>query len=100
MVADLLKSVQQELERTQTKGTSQQEMANIDTLILLDRNVDLVTPLSTQLTYEGLIDEIYGIEYCMYPHPLSLSTIHTHTLLSLSLQACLDFHVKCSQRKC
>lgn len=32
-----------------------------DTLLLLDRNVDLLTPLATQLTYEGLIDEIYGI---------------------------------------
>ncbi|KAM6193366.1 vacuolar protein sorting-associated protein 33A isoform 2-T2 [Sarcoramphus papa] len=33
-----------------------------DTLLLLDRNVDLLTPLATQLTYEGLIDEIYGIQ--------------------------------------
>ena len=32
----------------------------INTLILLDRNVDLVSPLLTQLTYEGLIDEILG----------------------------------------
>ncbi|XP_053557731.1 vacuolar protein sorting-associated protein 33A [Bombina bombina] len=32
-----------------------------DTLLLLDRNVDLLTPLATQLTYEGLIDEVYGI---------------------------------------
>jgi len=33
----------------------------VDTLILLDRAVDLVTPLCTQLTYEGLIDEVLGI---------------------------------------
>nr|XP_056715732.1 vacuolar protein sorting-associated protein 33A [Euleptes europaea] len=33
-----------------------------DTLLLLDRNIDLMTPLATQLTYEGLIDEIYGIQ--------------------------------------
>lgn len=33
-----------------------------DNLLLLDRNVDLLTPLATQLTYEGLIDEIYGIQ--------------------------------------
>ncbi|MEE6504019.1 hypothetical protein FKM82_005048 [Ascaphus truei] len=33
-----------------------------DTLLLLDRNVDLLTPLATQLTYEGLIDEVYGIQ--------------------------------------
>ena len=35
--------------------------SQIDQLILLDRSVDLLTPLATQLTYEGLIDEIFGI---------------------------------------
>ena len=35
----------------------------IDAVVLLDRSVDLITPLSTQLTYEGLIDEVYGIKY-------------------------------------
>ncbi len=35
----------------------------IDAVVLLDRNIDLMTPLSTQLTYEGLIDEIYGINH-------------------------------------
>ncbi|CAM9687137.1 unnamed protein product, partial [Ectocarpus sp. 13 AM-2016] len=34
----------------------------IDTLILLDRGVDLVTALATPLTYEGLIDNLIGIE--------------------------------------
>lgn len=33
----------------------------IDTLVLIDRNVDLVTPMCTPLTYEGLLDEIMGI---------------------------------------
>ncbi|KAF0692387.1 Aste57867_16533 [Aphanomyces stellatus] len=33
----------------------------IDTLILLDRTVDLVSPLVTPFTYEGLLDEILGI---------------------------------------
>lgn len=33
-----------------------------DTLLLLDRNVDFISPLATQLTYEGLLDEIYGIQ--------------------------------------
>lgn len=32
----------------------------VDALVLLDREVDLVTPLVTPLTYEGLIDEIMG----------------------------------------
>lgn len=34
----------------------------IDNLVLIDRNVDLLTPLLTQLTYEGLIDERMIIE--------------------------------------
>ncbi|OQR90268.1 vacuolar protein sorting-associated protein 33A [Achlya hypogyna] len=34
----------------------------IDTLIVLDRTVDLVTPLCTPFTYEGLLDEIIGIQ--------------------------------------
>lgn len=33
----------------------------VDCLIVLDRSVDLVTPLCTQLTYEGLCDEILRI---------------------------------------
>ena len=28
-----------------------------DTLMIIDRTVDLITPVVTQLTYEGLIDE-------------------------------------------
>ena len=44
--------------------TSTRELApQIDAVVLLDRTVDLMTPLSTQLTYEGLIDEIYGITH-------------------------------------
>ena len=34
----------------------------IDTLVVIDRDVDLISPLVTPLTYEGLIDEIIGIE--------------------------------------
>ena len=36
----------------------------IDSLIVLDRQVDMVSPLCTQLTYEGLIDEVIGIKNC------------------------------------
>ncbi|KAF8559936.1 Sec1-like protein [Imleria badia] len=32
-----------------------------DSLIILDRHVDMITPLLTQLTYQGLIDELIGI---------------------------------------
>ena len=36
----------------------------IDSLIILDRKVDMVSPLLTQLTYEGLVDELIGIKNC------------------------------------
>ena len=35
----------------------------IESLIIFDRDVDFATPLLTQLTYEGLIDELVGIQY-------------------------------------
>ncbi|CAO3702095.1 unnamed protein product [Rhizopus stolonifer] len=37
---------------------------HVDQIIIIDRNVDLVTPLCTQLTYEGLIDETMSIKHC------------------------------------
>ena len=38
------------------------EGQNIDTMVVIDREVDFVTPLLTPLTYEGLIDEVIGIQ--------------------------------------
>ncbi|RUS24524.1 Sec1-like protein, partial [Jimgerdemannia flammicorona] len=38
--------------------------SHIDQLVIIDRAADLVTPLCTQLTYEGLIDEVIGIKHC------------------------------------
>lgn len=37
--------------------------ASIESLVIIDREVDIATPLLTQLTYEGLIDELYGINH-------------------------------------
>lgn len=36
--------------------------SEIDSLILIDRQIDMISPLMTQLTYEGLIDEVFGID--------------------------------------
>jgi hypothetical protein len=47
--------------RKEILDSENQISPQIDCLLLIDRNVDLLTPLCTQLTYEGLIDEIYGI---------------------------------------
>ncbi|KAG5652575.1 hypothetical protein H0H81_004535 [Sphagnurus paluster] len=44
----------------------------IDSLIVLDRRVDMITPLLTQLTYEGLIDELIGIKNSHVELPASL----------------------------
>jgi vacuolar protein sorting-associated protein 33A len=46
--------------------------SEVDTLLILDRSVDPVTPLMTQLTYEGLIDELFCIENCEVRFPFSL----------------------------
>lgn len=46
--------------------------SEVDRLFVVDRSVDLVTPLLTQLTYEGLIDELYGIEGCKATFPFAL----------------------------
>lgn len=37
--------------------------SSIESVILIDRGVDFLTPLLTQLTYEGLIDELWGIQH-------------------------------------
>lgn len=59
-------------------GIDSEELSNtpeIDQLILIDRHVDMVTPLCTQLTYEGLIDESFGIAntYCDLPIDIALT---------------------------
>jgi hypothetical protein len=41
-------------------------------LIIIDRNIDFVTPLLKQITYEGLIDEFYGINGAIVKVPTAL----------------------------
>ncbi|CAL1280864.1 unnamed protein product [Larinioides sclopetarius] len=55
-VFDLMTRMRREL-----SGNDPQVTPQIDCLLLLDRAVDLVSVLATQLTYEGLLDEIFGI---------------------------------------
>ena len=58
------------LERQASKSTgdpadnSTTPSNTMDCLIILDRRIDMITPLMTQLTYEGLIDEKYNIKNC------------------------------------
>lgn len=53
--------------------------SQIDALLLLDRSVDLLSPLITQLTYEGLIDEIFGINCSKSSHHFTeLAALYIH----------------------
>jgi len=49
-------------EVTGLENQMSQKAGEIDQLILIDRDVDPITVLLTPLTYEGLIDETFGIE--------------------------------------
>ncbi|KAJ6601336.1 Sec1-like protein [Mycena vulgaris] len=59
---------------TSTPDTLLAQSEKIDSLIILDRRVDMITPLLTQLTYEGLTDELIGIKNSHVELPVSLLT--------------------------
>lgn len=44
-------------------STSTRSSPQINHLILIDRRIDLISPFLTQLTYEGLLDEVFGINH-------------------------------------
>lgn len=64
-VADLLSRMRQEL--LAGENTSEANKIGLtpsttsESVIIIDREVDFVTPLLTQLTYKGLIDEVFEI---------------------------------------
>ncbi|XP_046857548.1 vacuolar protein sorting-associated protein 33B-like [Xenia sp. Carnegie-2017] len=55
LVKNMLGALTKKGEDTPTEGPG------IDTLVLIDRDVDYVTPLCSQVTYEGLIDDTFEI---------------------------------------
>jgi hypothetical protein len=65
-VADLLARMRQELiageDTNETSKLGLTLSTTIESLIVIDREVDYATPLLTQLTYEGLVDEVVGIQ--------------------------------------
>lgn len=66
-LADLLIKMRSEVAAGEASGTTGPSFlgltpsTNIDSLIIIDREVDFPTALLTQLTYEGLIDEVFNI---------------------------------------
>ncbi|KAK6227234.1 Sec1 family protein [Colletotrichum tabaci] len=65
-VAELLARMRQEIlageDANETNRGGLTPSTLIESVIIIDREVDFVTPLLTQLTYEGLIDEVFGIQ--------------------------------------
>ncbi|KAI0486392.1 Sec1-like protein [Xylaria cf. heliscus] len=65
-VAELLTRMRQELLAGETtveaNKTGLVPSNSLESVVIIDREVDFVTPLLTQLTYEGLIDEVWGIQ--------------------------------------
>ncbi|KAI1739320.1 vacuolar protein sorting 33A-like protein [Xylaria scruposa] len=65
-VAELLTRMRQEIlagETTDEANKAGLAPSNfLESVVIIDREVDFVTPLLTQLTYEGLIDEVWGIQ--------------------------------------
>ncbi|KAH9004143.1 Sec1-like protein [Lactarius hatsudake] len=70
-LADLLA-----LQTTQRTSADRESLLDVsdafDSLIVIDRRVDMITPLLTQLTYEGLIDEVIRIRNSHVEVPASL----------------------------
>ena len=64
-LTDLLMRMRNELSAGEGGSGSTIELApsqTIESLIVIDREVDFATALMTQLTYEGLLDETFGVD--------------------------------------
>jgi hypothetical protein len=53
-----------------------------DHLILIDRDIDFVTPFCTPLNYEGLLDEMYSIKSSTVEIPIKIPAATKKTQLS------------------
>ncbi|XP_054928610.2 vacuolar protein sorting-associated protein 33A isoform X5 [Dermacentor andersoni] len=69
LVGDLLVRL-----RREQVGREAPLVPQVDTLLLLDRQVDLLTPLATQLTYQGLLDELFGVQHNLVRLPEASSS--------------------------
>lgn len=58
--------------------------SGIHTAIVFDRNLDLVTPMLTQITYEGMLDETFGISCGMIEFPEEVAKTKSATKMLLT----------------
>lgn len=63
-LAELLERSRVEYLSNYTGQAVDQKDSEFDSMIIIDRSVDFFTPLRSQLTYEGLLDELYTINSC------------------------------------
>jgi hypothetical protein len=62
-MADILEGLQVEYLAASSNHAESKE-SDFDSLFIIDRTIDILTPLKTQFTYEGMIDEMFGINSC------------------------------------
>ena len=51
-----------------------EQTPEIEAMCIVDRGCDMLTPMMTQLTYEGLIEELYGIDTAHFDPPFDMNT--------------------------
>jgi vacuolar protein sorting-associated protein 33A len=92
IICDMILHMRKEIPSNQEP----QIIPKIDNLILIDRTVDNLTPMMTQLTYEGLIDENLGVKY---GNLLNRYYKKTHlTILNFFIQAQLEVPIEMLKR--
>lgn len=71
-VVELMRSMQRTLDAAAPAATTDRlALPAGPNVIVLDRRCDLVTPMLTQLTYEGLLDECFGIKHSFVELPVA-----------------------------
>uniref|UniRef100_A0A6G3ME17 Vacuolar protein sorting-associated protein 33A (Trinotate prediction) n=1 Tax=Henneguya salminicola TaxID=69463 RepID=A0A6G3ME17_HENSL len=86
-VVDILLQKNKSQESSRNLGESQ-----ISTLIIIDRSCDLMTPLLTELTYEGLLRSTFDISACKLTLPSSEDQDKKQENRSLLLNSSSEFY--------
>ncbi|KAG8880918.1 hypothetical protein FRB98_004678 [Tulasnella sp. 332] len=71
----------------------------LDSLVIIDRSTDMITPLLTQLTYEGLVDELMGINNSYVEVEANLLNPPSQTAAAPSASSSLPTAAATSTRK-
>lgn len=72
-MASKVVSIVQRLQHEVGEELILEQTPEIEAMYIVDRGLDLLTPLATQLTYEGLIEELYGIHTGHFDPPFEVT---------------------------